>query len=52
MSVTPDDLKDFAAVVLHHYNGASTVILSSKESLLEASVYIEDLENNLLNLPS
>ncbi len=52
MSITTENLMDFAAVMLHHFDDASTVILSSKESLLEASKELEGLEDNLLFLPS
>lgn len=52
MAVTPDDLMNFAAVVLHHFDDQSVVILSSKEALLEAAVDLEGLSDNLTKLPS
>ncbi len=52
MDVTTEELMNFAAAVLHHYDEVSTVILSSKESLMEASKDIEGLADNLLLLPS
>lgn len=52
MEVTTEELKNFAAAVLHHFDESSTVILSSKEALLEAGKSLEGLVDNLVNLPS
>lgn len=52
MSVNPDDLMTFAAVLLHNFDDHSVVILSSKQALLEASLDLKGLSDNLTNLPS
>ncbi|MBN2617929.1 MAG: insulinase family protein [Spirochaetales bacterium] len=51
METTVEDLMNFAAVLLHHFPESSTVVISSREALLEASSDIEGLEGNLFELP-
>lgn len=51
MNTTKEDLMDFAAVLLHNFDEASTVILSSEDALMEASEELEGLKENLTHLP-
>ncbi|MGL1890264.1 MAG: insulinase family protein [Spirochaetaceae bacterium] len=52
MAVTPQKLMDFAAVVLHHFDEVSTVILSSEDELKKAGEKLEGLLDNLTSLPN
>ena len=52
LDVTPEDLMDFAAVLIHCFDSASTVILSSRESLIHASEDLPGLMENLTELPT
>lgn len=52
MAVTPEDLMNFSAVLLHHFDDHSVVVLSSKESLESAAEEVKGLTENLIDLPS
>lgn len=51
MDVTPKDISSFAAVVLHHMDEASVVVLSSRDELESASESLSGLGDNLTPLP-
>lgn len=52
MSITKEDLMDYAAVLLHNFDDSSTVVLSSQEALVEASKDLPGLDEYLVTLPS
>ncbi len=52
LSVTKEDLMDFAAVILHHFSDCSTVVMASEDHIKEASQSIPELSENLVILPS